>query len=87
MQAKFNMQLLRYNLKGANFKQIGIQYGNFTICLGDKEDLRGSRPYIDNTKDGKVFGDDYEDLEDPFMYEDQQIVIARMSKSRELIII
>ena len=66
--AKFNKQLLKQKLKGAMFKQIGISVGDFTICLGDKQDLKGSRPYIDNSKVNQYFGEKYEDLVEPYMY-------------------
>jgi hypothetical protein len=69
------------------FKQIGKINGDFTICLGDKEDLKGSRPYIDNSKINILTGKAFEDLEDPYMYVDQQMIIARMSDSRDLIIL
>ena len=69
------------------FKQIGMDIGDFTICLGDKENYKGSRPYIDNTSKSKIFGKKYEDLDDPYMYVDQQLIIARMNLTKELIIL
>ena len=39
--------------------------------------MAGSTPYIDNSAK-KLFGDKYDSLDDPYMYPDQQMIIAQL---------
>jgi hypothetical protein len=64
-----------------------MEIGDFTISLGDKEDLKKSRPYIDNSTANQFRGDKYEFLLDPVMYAQQSIIIARMEKTNDLLIL
>lgn len=61
--------------------------GKFSICLGDIEDLKGSQPYIDNSKDKDYAEEEYyEYLIDPMIYPEQSMIIARMEKQKDLLI-
>lgn len=51
------------------------------------EALGGANPYIDNSRVNQYFGEKYDDLEEPFMYPDQQMIIARIRSSQNLIIL
>ena len=45
-----------------------MEFGDFTISLGDKESLKKSKPYIDNSVVNQFGEQKYENLLDPVMY-------------------
>lgn len=69
------------------FKQIGLDKGDFTICLGDRDALKKSKPYIDNSEVNKYVDEKYEDLLDPMIFQSHSLIIARMRKSDDLLIL